>query len=89
MAAYCGIPTNAHPTPGLRESLGSAGTFVDRHDLAGWVAAIKYLSSPRGYSAASKRARAHAESLDPNGDLDRFTDEMEKVVSRGFAVAAR
>jgi glycosyltransferase involved in cell wall biosynthesis len=88
-AAYCGIPTIAHPTPGLREALGSAGTFVDRDDLDGWVAAIRYLSSPRGFSAASKRAKAHAEALNPTADLDRFADAMEGVVRRGFATIAR
>jgi glycosyltransferase involved in cell wall biosynthesis len=35
-AAHCGIPTIAHPTPGLIEALGEAGTFVDRDDLDGW-----------------------------------------------------
>lgn len=86
-AAYSGIPTIAHPTPGLKEALGSAGTFIDRDDLPAWVAAIKYLSSPRGFSAASKRAKAHAESLNPTADLDRFADAMEGVVRRGFAIA--
>lgn len=87
-AAYAGIPTIAHPTPGLKEALGGAGTFVDRDDLDGWAAAIKYLLSPRGFNQASARARAHAESLDPQGDLDRFVDAMEGVVRRGFAAIA-
>lgn len=87
-AAYSGIPTIAHPTPGLVEALGDAGTFVDRDDHDGWVAAIKYLMSPRGFSAASKKARARAESLDPHADLDRFADAMEGV-HRGFAAASR
>lgn len=34
-AAISGIPTIASPTPGLREALGEAGTFVDRDDVAG------------------------------------------------------
>lgn len=88
-ASYSGIPTIAHPTPGLKEALGDAGTFVDRDDLDGWVKAIKHLYSPRGYSAASRRATALAASLDPDGDLDRFADAMEGVVRRGFATAAR
>jgi glycosyltransferase involved in cell wall biosynthesis len=88
-AAYSGIPTIAHPTPGLVEALGDAGTFIDRDDLDGWVKAIKYLSSPRGFSAASKKAKALAESLDPDADLDRFADAMEGVVRSGFTTAAR
>lgn len=88
-AAICGIPTIAHPTPGLLEALGDAGTFVNRGDVDGWVAAIKKLSSPRGYSAASKKALALAKSLDFNADLDRFADAMEGVQRRGFASIAR
>lgn len=84
-AAHSGIPTIAHPTPGLKEALGDAGTFVDRDDLDGWVSAIRYLTSPRGFSTASARARAHAESLTPEADLDRFADAMEQVVRRGLA----
>jgi glycosyltransferase involved in cell wall biosynthesis len=86
-AACSGIPTIAHPTPGLKEALGSAGTFVDRDDLDGWVAAIKYLTSPRGFNTASQRARALAESLTPEVDLDRCADAMEGAVRRGLALA--
>lgn len=88
-AAYSGIPTIAHPTPGLKEALGDAGTFVHRDDHDGWKSAIRYLSSPRGFSAASRRAKAHAEGLDPTAGLDRFADAMEGVVRRGFAAIAR
>jgi glycosyltransferase involved in cell wall biosynthesis len=42
-ALASGIPVIAHPTPGLREALGDAGTFVDRPDVRGWVAAIREL----------------------------------------------
>jgi len=86
-AAHCGIPTVAHPTAGLKEALGKAGTFVHRSDLEGWVLAIKYLTSPRGFSTMSAQAKAHAESLDPTGDLDRFADAMEGVARRGLALA--
>lgn len=88
-AAYSGIPTIAHPTPGLKEALGRAGTFVDRDDLDGWVAAVKYLTSPRGFSAAATRSKAHAQTLDPTADLDRFADAIEGVRRRGFATLAR
>jgi glycosyltransferase involved in cell wall biosynthesis len=39
-ALASGIPVIAHPTPGLREALGDAGTFVDRADVRVWVAAV-------------------------------------------------
>lgn len=84
-AACCGIPTIAHPTPGLRESLGSAGTFVDRDDIEGWKAAISRLSTPKGFAKASAAARARALELNPGSDLRRFSDLMEGVVRRGFA----
>jgi glycosyltransferase involved in cell wall biosynthesis len=88
-AAYSGIPTIAHPTLGLQEALGRAGTFVDRGNLPGWISAIKYLTSPRGFSNASQRAKAHAEGLDPTADLDRFADAIEGVRRRGFATVTR
>ena len=44
-AACCGIPTIAHPTPGLVESLGEAGIFVDRNDHARYAAEIERLMS--------------------------------------------
>lgn len=88
-AAASGIPTIAHPTPGLKEALGKAGTFVDRDDIDGWVEAIKYLSSPRGFSYCSKAARALSEERNPQDDLDRFADAMQGVVRRGVAAYAR
>lgn len=84
-AAYCGIPTIAHPTPGLLESLGSAGTFIDREDIEGWKAAISRLSTPKGFAKASAAARARAQELDPEGSLRLFANVMQGVVDRGFA----
>lgn len=37
-----GIPVIAHPTPGLRESLGDVVPFVDRADVDEWDRAIRY-----------------------------------------------
>lgn len=78
-AACSGIPTVAHPTPGLRESLGEAGVFVDRSDVDGWERAVRKLLTARGWSAASKRARKLAAGLDPVGDLDRWCDAVEAL----------
>lgn len=82
--AMCsGIPVIAHPTPGLVESLGEAGTFADRDDLDAWEAAVKRLSSPRIYPGASKAAAARAAELDPSAELDTWCTQMEGVVQRG------
>lgn len=84
--AMCsGIPVIAHPTPGLLESLGSAGIFVDRDDLAGWVRALRDLGDPVSYAAASARALARAAELDPTVDLDRWCDAVERAAGRGRA----
>lgn len=80
--AMCsGIPVIAHPTPGLVEALGPAATFVDRHDLAGWVAAIDALDDPDTYTAASAAATAHAATLDPVADCARFVDAIEQAAA--------
>ena len=84
-AACSGIPTIAHPTPGLLEALGDAGTFVDRNDVDGWVAALSRLNTPKGWALASRKAKARAAELTPTADLDRFADAMEGVTRRGLA----
>jgi hypothetical protein len=61
-AAASGIPTICHPTPGLRECLGTAGIYVDRDDLDGYVAALKKLDRARSYAAASRRVRGRFEA---------------------------
>ena len=58
-----GIPVLAHPTPGLVESLGDAGVFVDRDDLAGYRRALIDLDDPERYHAAAARSRARADEL--------------------------
>ncbi|MEU8870440.1 glycosyltransferase [Streptomyces javensis] len=55
------IPVIAHPTPGLHEALGDAGTFVDRDDHQAWAAAIRDLHRDgprRARAAAAARARS-------------------------------
>ncbi len=86
-AAHSGIPTIAHPTPGLREALGDAGTFADRDDIARWVQLINTVLAPGTYPGASAAALALAQSLTPEADLDRLTNALEGVVRRGLALA--
>lgn len=72
-AMASGIPVIAHPTPGLRESLGDAGTFCDRDDPDEWMAALGALDDPDRYAEASAAARARAAELDAQTRCDLVT----------------
>jgi hypothetical protein len=78
-ALASGIPVVAHPTPGLCESLGEAGVFVDRNDLDGYEAVQRKLMQPAEYRLASKRARARSAELDPAADLAAWCDAVEAL----------
>lgn len=80
-AMASGIPVIAHPTPGLRESLGNAGIFADRDDIDMWVAELRRLDDPDEYAAVSERALARSAELDPLDSLDRFADAVEALVA--------
>lgn len=80
-AMASGIPVIAHPTPGLQESLGDAGIFVDRDDTDGWVAQLRRLEDPGEYADASAAARARSAELDPLDSLDRFADAIESLLA--------
>ncbi|TDD97639.1 glycosyltransferase family 4 protein [Actinomadura rubrisoli] len=88
-AMTSGIPVLAHPAPGLRESLGAAGTFVDRDDLDGWERSLRLLLDGRRWRAASRRAKARAVELDPTADLDRWCTEIEALGRRRLRVRSR
>lgn len=62
-AAASGIPTIAEPTPGLKESLGEAGTFVDRRDIDAWNEALRDVLKPAKYGKLSKLALARSKAL--------------------------
>jgi len=81
-AMASGIPVIAHPTPGLCESLGEAGIFVDRDDLDGWEREIRRLLTPRAYGTASKKAKARSAELDPAPDLERWVAAAEMVAAQ-------
>lgn len=80
-AACSGIPTIASPTPGLRESLGDAATFVDPGDLAGWRHEVERLLDPAEWAQASARALERAGQLTPALDVARFCEAVESVVA--------
>jgi glycosyltransferase involved in cell wall biosynthesis len=80
-AMTSGIPVIAHPTPGLVESLGTAGTFVDRDDIDGWEQQIRRLLQEREWVAASERATQRAAELNPDDDLRRWVQSVEAVAT--------
>ena len=79
-AAASGIPTIAHGTPGLLESLSWAGIFAHRDDLDAWVRAIEWLDESETYAEQSDRVLARSRELDPKRDLDRFEAELLGVI---------
>lgn len=78
-AACSGIPTIAHPTPGLLESLGESATFVDRDDAGGWVAAIERLQDLDVWTAASAAALDRAGRLDPAASVAAFVESLHNL----------
>ncbi|MWA08735.1 glycosyltransferase [Streptomyces sp. BA2] len=78
-AMASGIPVLAHPTPGLCESLGEAGIFVDRNDVDGWEAVLRELLTPSAYRLASKRAKIRSAELDPTADLADWCEAIEEA----------
>ncbi|TGB13886.1 glycosyltransferase family 4 protein [Streptomyces sp. MZ04] len=78
-AMASGIPVVAHPTPGLCESLGEAGIFVDREDIDGYEAVLRKLASAAEYRLASKRAKARSVELDPAADLAAWCQAVEAL----------
>lgn len=78
-AIASGIPVIANPTPGLTESLGRAGTFVDRGNVAGWQAAIERLDDPDAYRVASAAADKRSKQLNPAVDLARWYEAIEAL----------
>lgn len=84
MEACCaGIPVVAHPTPGLLECLGDAGTFADRDDIDAWAKALSRLGTPKGWAAASKKASARADQLTTTADLTAWREAAERTAARG------
>lgn len=71
--AMCsGIPVISSGTPGLQENCGSAGIYVDRSDIKGWVEAIAKLDNEKQYRKASTKARIRSRELDPEKSLFEF-----------------
>lgn len=82
-AMSCGIPVIAHPTPGLKESLGHAGIFVDRSNVAGYVDAIRNLDDRKAYLSAREKALARAKELDPIPQLEALEAYLHDLHRKG------
>lgn len=78
-ALASGIVVVAHPTPGLCESLGEAGIFVDRNDIDGYEAVLRKLLTPAEYRLASKKSLARSAELDPTVELAAWCDAVESL----------
>ena len=78
-ACASGIPVIASPTPGLQESLGDAGIYVDRGDVDGWQKAVEALDDPDAYRKASAAAKKRSRQLDPSADLARWREAIEAL----------
>lgn len=79
--AMCsGIPVIAAPTPGLRESLGAAGIFVETANFQGWVNAVRNLSDVSAWQVASERSLERAAELAAQDDRPRFVEALEGLV---------
>lgn len=83
-AMTAGIPVIAHPTPGLRESLGDAGIFCDRSSASEWHDALARLDDPAEYAAARDRALARAAEIEAvtATQLDAAASAIESMVAR-------
>jgi len=85
-AAASGIPTIAHPTPGLIESLGDGGLFCDRTDVDLWDKTLKELMSDElVYDSHSQYALQRAnqwDSIRPR-ELAEFVKATEEVAKKG------
>lgn len=79
--AMCsGIPVVAAPTPGLRESLGDAGVFVETTDFGGWLREVRRLLEPGEWEEASGRALERAAELAAQDDTVAFVEALEGLV---------
>lgn len=79
-ALASGIPVVCHPTPGLVESQGPTGIFVDRDDIQKYESEIRRLLDPQEWRAASVLALERSSELDPAQDMDRWVSELEGLV---------
>lgn len=81
-ACAAGLPVVASPTAGLRESLGPAGSWCTRGDIAAWVRFVgRYLHDDDAWVRASGAALARAAELDTlrRVELAQWCDAVERA----------
>jgi len=79
-ALASGIPVLAHPTPGLIESQGPFGHYIDRDNIDQYQSVIqKYYDSDISYNAASGLARKRSQELDPTPELALWVRKIEEL----------
>jgi hypothetical protein len=76
-AAFSGIPTVAHPTPGLKEALAHAGVFPAALTVDAWEPAIRQVLAEWGQH--SERALDLAAQLQPAADIDRLLTALAEL----------
>lgn len=65
-AMSLGIPVIATPTPGLKESLGDVGIFLDLENIDEWITTIKRLKrESMTYATKSEEGKRRAQILHP------------------------
>lgn len=81
-AGLNGIPTIAHPTPGLVENLGGGGMFCDRDNVEEWRMMLQRLDRHEEYAHASEYATARADQAmaATRQTLTDWTDWLAKVI---------
>jgi hypothetical protein len=77
-AACSGIPTIAHPSPGLMEAMGDHAIWVDRADRQGWIDKVGELQDPAVWREASINARGAVQS-DPDATVDNVCEAIEEL----------
>lgn len=82
-AASLGIPVIAAPTPGLKESLGSAGWFIPRDNILGYAEAIKTLMyDERLYDERSQLMKDRFSEINPAGELAHLIETVERLTCK-------
>jgi len=82
-AACCGIPTIAHPTPGLKEAFGDAGIFIDRNEIAAWFNEVeRLLTDDIYYHQRSQAVLDLVESIEPEKEFDRLEQAFIETIAR-------
>lgn len=80
-ALASGIPVLANPTPGLLESQGDRGLFIDRDDIDMYQETIEWLlNNPENYRAESRQAKGRSKELDPAPELEAWVAKIEGLM---------